>query len=413
MSSASEQEVHVHSFREQTKFERAPIWSFHCTELQLETTRTICSHSPCQTPAMLTDPPPWQDASFIASIDLSFRPSRNILRTRRKLANCLTNLNRRKQSKRWQCYSKITSDAIARLIDVERLRVQWKPKFHLFGKLPFELRRMIWQLVLPRKRVLAIEEKARAAPPADYQYQRDWQLFSSAQTPTLLHVCREARLEALRFYKLMFKKPLSPFRVSARHGLVTPFYMDTTFDTLFLTTLRCLFAFLFDINSPVAQELAITSISITEEACEDLALHLRAVPETLRKLKGKVLLPSLKTIIRILAQNFPTPIKEIEIIEFQERLRTFMDEQECIEDFSAAKLTCGHIVRAFNKLAAIRRTGKSLPCHLGKSTEYLMCKDLLLSLRRRQEMGWTYIIKEATVLLQSRSSTSVFSRWLE
>lgn len=45
------------------------------------------------------------------------------------------------------------------MFDVERLRSQWSRSFPSFSQLPVELRMIIWQLALPRNRVLTIKRK--------------------------------------------------------------------------------------------------------------------------------------------------------------------------------------------------------------------------------------------------------------
>ncbi|KAI1637673.1 hypothetical protein F4809DRAFT_640339 [Biscogniauxia mediterranea] len=83
--------------------------------------------------------------------------------------------------------------------------------FFLFAQLPVELRLTIWDLNLPRLRVVPIrcchgastsDEDQRDIECSDgHQFS---QCTSSAPISVNLHVCREARLEAMKRYKLMF-----------------------------------------------------------------------------------------------------------------------------------------------------------------------------------------------------------------
>lgn len=74
--------------------------------------------------------------------------------------------------------------------------------FHLFGRLPPELRIKIWSyLVRPRIITASYVHRSNSLPKSQGPKQHH---PSVAQAPTLLRVCREARLFALQQYELVF-----------------------------------------------------------------------------------------------------------------------------------------------------------------------------------------------------------------
>ncbi|KAH8684515.1 hypothetical protein BGZ60DRAFT_355066, partial [Tricladium varicosporioides] len=69
--------------------------------------------------------------------------------------------------------------------------------FHLFLRLPKELRNRIWKFAAFEPRLLNI----RAFPPASVEIQY---FFSSDPVPAILHTCQESRTEVLVFYTKAF-----------------------------------------------------------------------------------------------------------------------------------------------------------------------------------------------------------------
>lgn len=100
-----------------------------------------------------------------------------------------------------------------RLGDYLRDRTKAPHLFSLFHKLPAELRLMVWKFALTPRVV-----ELRYCPSLTT-------CWTPCATPALLHVCREARIEALKSYELSFGLPGSPPTI----------YFAASFDTLFLT----------------------------------------------------------------------------------------------------------------------------------------------------------------------------------
>lgn len=75
------------------------------------------------------------------------------------------------------------------------------PDFHLFSKLPLEIRRMIWVHSLPGPRIVDLRF-SNLGPRRGFP--NKWQLISPTEIPIALHVCKESREEAKRYYKLTF-----------------------------------------------------------------------------------------------------------------------------------------------------------------------------------------------------------------
>ncbi|KAH9240674.1 hypothetical protein K456DRAFT_31705 [Colletotrichum gloeosporioides 23] len=72
--------------------------------------------------------------------------------------------------------------------------------FHLFLKLPVELRVMIWHLSLPRTRIVSIQCSTTSL----FEMNDSSWGTSPAIIPANLHTCRESRQEAMRYYNLRF-----------------------------------------------------------------------------------------------------------------------------------------------------------------------------------------------------------------
>jgi hypothetical protein len=103
--------------------------------------------------------------------------------------------------------------------------------FTSFMKMPVELRDMVWELQLPGPRTITITEDVAHNSLNDL----DFRTAKAAKTlvPTLLHICKESREFALRFYRLSFENELAG----------RPIYFDSVRDLLFIPNERHLKAF--------------------------------------------------------------------------------------------------------------------------------------------------------------------------
>ncbi|KAI0023133.1 hypothetical protein F4780DRAFT_97643 [Xylariomycetidae sp. FL0641] len=118
-------------------------------------------------------------------------------------------------------------------------------QFSLFSQLPAELRCKIWELNLPKPRVVAIRCDLTTRPDNHYPNPTEdddgevtttdrrviFQCTSSASLPINLHVCREARSEALRRYHLLFRP--SPGFSGGGGGGGGGVYVDPARDTVY------------------------------------------------------------------------------------------------------------------------------------------------------------------------------------
>ncbi|KAI1408792.1 hypothetical protein F5Y13DRAFT_204540 [Hypoxylon sp. FL1857] len=97
--------------------------------------------------------------------------------------------------------------------------------FHLFVRLPIELRFRIWVHNLPGPRI--VEIKCNVTPPSTSQLQQSDKksicCISTLPIPANLHACRESRLEALRRYRLLF----------GFHSTTGRIFLDPLRDTLY------------------------------------------------------------------------------------------------------------------------------------------------------------------------------------
>jgi hypothetical protein len=79
------------------------------------------------------------------------------------------------------------------------------PSFHLFPKLPVELRLKIWKLNMPEARILKISTATRTYNSATGGVTYSAKIVKpSCTTPPNLHVNQESRTEALKLYKPIF-----------------------------------------------------------------------------------------------------------------------------------------------------------------------------------------------------------------
>ncbi|TVY45163.1 hypothetical protein LOCC1_G003865 [Lachnellula occidentalis] len=83
-------------------------------------------------------------------------------------------------------------------------------EFHLFPKLPTELRLKIWVFVLSTPRVLGMRCNIRFNESRRYTDTWAKSFASDKPPPAALHVCQESRHEGLSIYQSNFKTNLSP-----------------------------------------------------------------------------------------------------------------------------------------------------------------------------------------------------------
>ncbi|KAI0887337.1 uncharacterized protein GGS22DRAFT_198674 [Annulohypoxylon maeteangense] len=78
--------------------------------------------------------------------------------------------------------------------------------FHLFTRLPIELRSKIWACNLPGPRIVEIKCSAEPARTSQLRQgdRRAVVCTSTSPIPINLHICRESRWEALKRYRLLF-----------------------------------------------------------------------------------------------------------------------------------------------------------------------------------------------------------------
>jgi hypothetical protein len=81
--------------------------------------------------------------------------------------------------------------------------------FHLFPKLPSELRIKVWNLALSFPRVVTVS-CLREREQSDSTRRFTKAFVSRTPVPALLHTCRESRLEGFLTYEPMFKSDRSP-----------------------------------------------------------------------------------------------------------------------------------------------------------------------------------------------------------
>ncbi|KAI2466027.1 hypothetical protein F4781DRAFT_407250 [Annulohypoxylon bovei var. microspora] len=98
--------------------------------------------------------------------------------------------------------------------------------FPLFAKLPIELRFKIWACSLPGPRIVEIKCSTEHPPQTSRPRRGDSRhvvCTSISPIPTNLHVCRESRREALKWYRPLFGSSPQPGRI----------YFDPLKDTLY------------------------------------------------------------------------------------------------------------------------------------------------------------------------------------
>jgi hypothetical protein len=132
-------------------------------------------------------------------------------------------------------------------------------EFHLFPKLPPELRRKIWHYGLPGPRVMSFDfvQRSRQSMP---------HFEANYGPPPLLHVCHESREVALESYELIFRS-----RGSSR----PPFYFDLKRDTLcFTMETTPIRIVLFLEDMPVADVCRVRYLAVGSELPKDVVKYI-------------------------------------------------------------------------------------------------------------------------------------------
>ncbi|KAF8850227.1 hypothetical protein BDZ45DRAFT_751939 [Acephala macrosclerotiorum] len=99
------------------------------------------------------------------------------------------------------------------------------PEFHFFGRLPPEVRFLIWEAARPDPRVVKISQVKPDKGQGSYGA-----IYSKAKVPSLLHACSESRRVALQWYELSFG-----------HRLRSPgtMYFDQSVDFAYFQCQKC------------------------------------------------------------------------------------------------------------------------------------------------------------------------------
>jgi hypothetical protein len=135
-----------------------------------------------------------------------------------------------------RCYNLQLQDQVQNLTrQLEQIcSLQEPKKFHLFPRLPPELRRKIWRHALPSPRIMSIDFIQRP-------HQSIPQFEPNHPPPVLLQVCHESREVALENYELAFEAqgPCGSSQQAPTGGTPNPsprgFYFDFRTDTLCFT----------------------------------------------------------------------------------------------------------------------------------------------------------------------------------
>jgi hypothetical protein len=224
------------------------------------------------------------------------------------------------------------------MFDIRSHRRRRTTSFHLFPRIPIELRLSIWRFALPRDRVITITKKEfRLVQGSNGEMQRK-ECGSFQKVPSLLHVSREARCEALRHYQL-----------SLSTRWIKAFYFAPKLDTIYLSRQHIddPEALLFLSDCSIGS--TITSLAIDRRLCHDLQSFLKKEYPFAENATKKAMenLVSLNTVIYISFHDRTIPMQETKIIYGSYGPESFLsrDERGIIEGFFGTKLTCGHIVK--------------------------------------------------------------------
>jgi hypothetical protein len=228
------------------------------------------------------------------------------------------------------------------IFDTTLLQQRLNPQFHKFADLPTELRLMVWQLALPRKRVLTLREKVVNIISV-FHVQFPLSCYPAVYSIfPLLHTCAEARTEALRYYKpTTFGKEWNSID-NART------YVDATFDTIYFGNNNNInFAELIYILNGLSST-NITSIALSTKICIDLSngLSLGLYKDNTQVTHVKENLRRLKTAFCISSQDPKVPIHAFKISECPcGSVGPLVEEQiQVLEQFLGVKLLCGEIL---------------------------------------------------------------------
>ncbi|KAK0128798.1 hypothetical protein ONS95_000748 [Cadophora gregata] len=132
-----------------------------------------------------------------------------------------------------------------------------------FSDLPIELRLICYEVARPEARVFKLSLSKHHKP-------NDWSAcwYSGAMVPNLLHVCKESRDLALKWYKASFG-PKHQRYTSTRGGLPIPsFYFDCSRDYLYAQCSKC------NGSGCDSSELSMCDISLLDRDHRDLTKRL-------------------------------------------------------------------------------------------------------------------------------------------
>lgn len=242
------------------------------------------------------------------------------------------------------------------MFNVEYLRPRWTRSFRPFPKLPVELRMSIWQLALPKTRVLTIKRKQYtrvsgsgsaklngfAAPGKSMLYLQtiiiQQLMWITAQVPTILHVNREARSEALRYYQLSFGGCGAPATI----------YFDPRFDTVYFRSnyMRAIDLLAFLAGASNANTITSIAITGTYALMSALSIALEEDEWCLREMAKKNLM-ALQTAMSISTHDPKVLTQDVQIKSCaHNNLILDSAKRKIIEEFLGVKLRCAHVMWA-------------------------------------------------------------------
>lgn len=187
---------------------------------------------------------------------------------------------------------------------------------HQFKDLSLEFRRTFFISALPRKCIVAVR-KTHVKVHSEGSDIVNWAIFSSSQVPSVLHVCKETRQEALRFYQSIFRDSnLIPL-----DRTVEPFYINPNLGRVFPADGSSLLAFLTDtyrqFELSFIKESHFISIVIEQRFYQRLVIDLQ-IWGILDTKVGKTKLPHLTTIYCVKARSPAVLDQEMESAEFSD-----------------------------------------------------------------------------------------------
>lgn len=223
------------------------------------------------------------------------------------------------------------------MFNVEYLRPRWTRSFRPFPKLPVELRMSIWQLALPKTRVLTIKRKQYTRVSGSGSAKLNG-FAAPAQVPTILHVNREARSEALRYYQLSFGGCGAPATI----------YFDPRFDTVYFRSnyMRAIDLLAFLAGASNANTITSIAITGTYALMSALSIALEEDEWCLREMAKKNLM-ALQTAMSISTHDPKVLTQDVQIKSCaHNNLILDSAKRKIIEEFLGVKLRCAHVMWA-------------------------------------------------------------------